>query len=145
MRDDSGSVVYPRVNIPMGTTVAESFAAADTWRSLVSPLSDAVFVSQAVHYPAVEMSPADPSPASNATVAGILIFNTATAGEYAIVEIPGIREEFIIIAGEGAGVQLDTEAPAIADLVTQLVSGAWCNPWGFQLTALAGAMVQIRP
>lgn len=144
VRDDSATRAQLAFTLRSNVSPAAGHAAGETLRALLPGISGCSVERQQVEYYAVEMEPATPG-MQLASVAGVLVFTTTEPQQYALVIIPGIRSEYILVTGATAGVELDTSASAIADLVAELTSGRWCNPWGYVITELAAAMVQIRP
>jgi hypothetical protein len=145
VRDGSGSRSYLEFNIPAGITPSAGHAAAASMRAALAGLTGCAFYQQQVEYGLVEMTPATPGGSQPASTAGVLVFSTTEPQQYAIVVIPAIKPSLIKTTGDGAGVQLDTAAPAIVALVAELTGGAWRNKFGYTLAALDAAFVQIRP
>jgi hypothetical protein len=74
----------------------------------------------------------------------VFVFATSEAGQYAIIEVPGISESMLIDTGIGADLIIDLENPAVEAFVEQLISGPWCNPFGYQLVEIQAAFLQVR-
>lgn len=122
-------------------SAAESAAAS--FRSLAAACTGAVFVRQAVIFSQVESPRPVASSGADATRVGGLIFACDT-GELEIIEVHGLNDAMLMTIGPGAGLLIDRTNPAIVALVNQLVSGTWCNPFGFTLQTLESAYLQIR-
>lgn len=143
--DGSGSYSQAEYWIRPGSTVEDGRGAAHTMRGALAGLTLCTIYGFAVEYRGVELTaPVAAGPAAAART-GVLIFTTTAPDEYAIVTIPGVRDDLVLTTGAGAGVQLDTTSPAISALVAELTNGDYVNPFGYILTGLAGAMLQIRP
>lgn len=126
-----------------GVDLAEIESAAATLRSLIAACTDAVFIRQSVVFSAVESPRPDAGAGADASRVGGLIFSCDT-GELDIIEIHGLKDEMLMTTGPGAGLLIDRTNTAIIDLVAELISDIWCNPFGFDLLALESAYLQIR-
>jgi hypothetical protein len=144
LRDETESRSQMAMHVRAGITPTAGYSAAASLRGAVAGLSGCVAERQQIEFRVEELEPA-PSGPTHAEIAGVLVFTTSEPDQYAIVAIPAIRPDLVLITGTGAGVELNTQAPAIVNLVDELTSGRWCNPWGYQLAELAAAFVQIRP
>lgn len=143
--DGTDSSAVARFWIHRGTEVSAAMSAAAAMRGRLVPLSSCAFIRQSVVYPFIEMAPAAPLAGAQATRVGVFVFATSEPDRYAIVEIPGILDAMLLTSGPGAGVQIDPAAPAVVNLVAELTSGRWCNPFGQVLIDLVAAFVQVRP
>ena len=126
-----------------GVDVAAAESAAATFRGRVDACIDVVFVRQAVVFSGVEVPAPTPLGDTDGTQVGVFIFSD-DAGEYAAVELHGIKSSLLMTTGPGAGLLIDLDNADVAALVAELVSGLWCNPFGYPLTTLESAYLQIR-
>jgi hypothetical protein len=141
--DSSDSIGNMSVWLADGVDLDAAVAAGATFRGLVAPCTDAVFVRQSVVYSAVvSPRPIAPTGADSSRVGG-LIFSCDT-GELDIIELHGIKDEMLMTTGPGAGLLIDRTNTAIVALVNELISGLWCNPFGYDVLALESAYLQIR-
>ena len=143
--DGTATSAVSRIWIRRGIEVPAAMEAASALRSRMDAVSGCVFVRQSVTYPAVELHPAAPDLSASATRVGVLIFETTEPGEYAIIELPGLLDSFLLTEGPGAGLLIDRAALAVQALVDELINGPWFNPFGYKITALDAAFLQIRP
>jgi len=142
--DSSESSSLLRFNIRRGTTVAAAAVGANDMRSRVGPLTGARFTQQSVIYSSVEPEPGSPLPESIASRVGVFVFSCGL-DQYAIVEIYGIREEFIDIENPCGGMLITLTHPVIAAFIEYMISGIFVNRFGHPLESLEAAFVQIRP
>jgi hypothetical protein len=70
---------------------------------------------------------------------GIFIWRTATPSELAITYIPGIKESLV------DPTTMEIAADSVAGLLSELTSGIWVTPFGYTLSELGAAFVQIEP
>lgn len=142
--DSTESSATVRFHARQGLTVAAAMAGATDLRQRLDNISGCAFVEQSVVYPAV--APGAPAPAadSDGTRTGVLIFTTTDSAQYAIIEIPSIDDECLMLVGYAPGLDLNPGHPAVMALVTELTNGTWCNRFGYELVALEAAYLQIR-
>lgn len=126
-----------------GVDLSDIESAAATIRSLIAGCSDAVFVRQSVVFSAVESPRPDAIGGAESSRVGSLIFSCDTDELY-IAEIHGLKDEFLVTTGPGAGILIDQTNTTIASLVDELISGIWSNPFAFDLAELESAYLQIR-
>jgi hypothetical protein len=141
LRDDSSSTTVRRFHIARGTQIDAGLSAATSLRGPVAALSGCVFLDQAVVYESVEPRPAAPLAGVMAGQVGTFVYSCAEPGEYAIVLVPGIRDEVLLAEGPQAGIAINTEHPAVLAL-TAALTAAWCNPFGFAILSLEAAFLQ---
>lgn len=133
-----------RFNVRHGVTVSAAMTGAATLRGILNPLTGARFVRQSVVYAFVEPNAVAPQPDSDASRVAVFVF-ACTDSQYAIIEIPGIREEFIDIDNPCGGLWISATNPVVVAFVEYMISGVFVNRFGYELTALLAAFVQIRP
>ena len=142
--DSSESSSVLRFNARHGITVAHAMDGATDLRSRIAPLTGARFTRQSVVYPAVDLDPPNPLPESLASRVAVFIFACGDS-QYAIVEIFGIRDEFISIENPCGGLWITLDNPAVAAFVEYMTGGVWVNRFGYVLQSLEAAFVQVRP
>jgi hypothetical protein len=104
---------------------------------------DCAFVRQSIVYAAVAAPVLAAAPSSDVTRVGEFIFSD-NGVNFCVVELDGIKDSELSTSGAGAGIMIDLANPAIADLVAELLSGLWCNPFGYPLLTLESAYLHIR-
>lgn len=128
-----------------GATVAQGESAAATLTSVVGALSDAVITSRHIVYRGVE-NPRPTAPgAAPAAGAGVFVFSCSEPDSYAVVVVPGIRLDLLLIAGPGAEVLIDQTAGDVVAFTSAMLSNGLVNPFGVELAALESAFYQWRP
>ena len=133
------------IRLRAGTDVLAAHNAANQFANRVSALSGATIDHQYVVYRGAESpQPAAPGLTSYAGT-GVFVFSTTEPGEYAIVQLPAIRPALLLTTGPGAGVIIDQAAPEVTALAEAMISGSYCNPFGYPLAALESAFLQYRP
>lgn len=141
-RDGTGSVGTCRFNLRTGTTVAEGHAAGNDLRGLLVAMVGAVPIRQSVVYPFTVDNPGVALPGSLVENRGALIFETSEPGQLLSVSIPAILPAAIQAAGPLAGLELDVTHQAVIDLVSEIINGIWCSPFGFNIVNLASTIVE---
>lgn len=144
LRDDSASRGEQRIYVHRGTSVISGMGAATSMRGALSACSDCAYVEQQLRYPAWELYPPDAEPGSDSRRCGVFIFGTITPDQYAIIIVPGIYDTVLKTTEPGAGLDIDLQHPAIAAFVAHLTSGVYCNRFGYTLTHLEAAFLQVR-
>jgi hypothetical protein len=144
VRDESESASTLRFHIRRGTSASSGLSAATSLRRSLEPLITPVFVRQAVIYPAVMAPP--PAPASGSTVlqVGVFIFSCVVPAQYAICEVPGFDSSRTEMSGPRAGIAINQVDPDVQAFVTEMLSGRWCNRFGYPLAHLEAAFMQVR-
>lgn len=141
--DDSGSLTTRRYHVVRGSSIEQAQSAATSLRATVAALSGCSFVHQAVVYTAVEPTAGDPLPGADVWRVGTFVFDCAEPGTYAILLVPGIRDELLLPDGPWAGRAINQEHPAVVALVAALV-GTFCNPFGQPIATLRAAFLQVQ-
>lgn len=127
-----------------GVSVAAAQSAATSLRGTLQTLTGCAFLEQRYTLPFVEMATPAPLVGTLTQRHGVFIFSTATPDQYAIIAIPGLLDTLLKTTGPGAGVAINTALPAVAALVAELTNGAWCNKYGYIITSLEAAYLQVR-
>ena len=141
--DDSGTISHMSLRLKDGATVSTAASAAASFRGLAAACMDVVFVRQSITFSAVAAPIGAIGPTADCTRVGEFIFSD-NATDFCIVELDGIKDSELISTGPGAGILIDQANPAIADLVTERLSGFWCSPFGYPLLTLESAYLHIR-
>jgi hypothetical protein len=141
--DDSDSIGNMSFWLADGVDLATAESEAATIRPLLEACSGAVVIRQSVVFSAVESPRPEASAGADSSRVGGLIFSCDT-GELDITEIHGLKDELLITTGPGADLLIDRTNSAIIDLVDELISGPWCNPFAYDMLALEAAFLQIR-
>lgn len=144
LRDDSGTLGTQRYSVHHGVQPGAARASADALRARLGAMSGCAILRQHYILPGVELMRPAAAAGPRVQRCGVLVFSTAEPDALGLVVIPGIRDELVMASGQGAGLCLDTTAPALAALVAELTSGRWCNPWGHVLLELEAAYIQVR-
>lgn len=84
-----------------------------------------------------------PGPQLGATT-GVFVWQTAAVGEYAVTYLPAIKQ-ILIDETSSTGIAINLARPEIISLIAELQNGAWCSPFGNDLTAVDSAFVQFAP
>lgn len=142
--DDSDSLATQRFHVRRGTPVSAAHSSAANLRARMGGCSGCAYLIQDYVLPGVELFPPDPLDGSDVRRCGVFVFGTASADQFGIVVVPGLRAELVKVEGRGAGVELRQDDPAVAGLIAELISGRWCNPFGYVLTTLEAAYAQVR-
>jgi hypothetical protein len=143
--DSSDSAAGVNAWIRTGSTVADGESAAATLTSVVGALSDAVIISRHIVYRGVEDPRPDAPGVAPGAGAGVFVFSCEDPDSYAVVVVPGIRQDLLVIAGAGAGVLIDQTNADVTTFRDAMISGIWSNPFGVQLLELVAAFYQWRP
>lgn len=142
--DDSGSLGTQRYHVRRGTQPDTAHQAAASLRARLGVVSGCAFLEQWFVLPAVEVATPDPVAGVVAQRHAVFVFSTDTADQYAIIAVPGLRDELLMASGPGAGVLIDRDNPSVAAFVAELTSGRWCNRFGRVLVELEAAYLQVR-
>jgi hypothetical protein len=97
-----------------------------------------------VIYSAINPTPTVTNAIASATRQGVFVMGTATAGQHAIIAIPGFKDDFLMTSGPGYGILIDQSKAEIGALIAELVSGKYCNRFGYVLTTCESAFLQLR-
>lgn len=142
--DDSQSVGYVRLHVRRSLDRTQVEAGAAAMRARLRSVSSIAFVRDNIIFPGVETAPRTPAAGVQLDRRGVFIFGTVSPDEFALVELPGIVDSVLVTTGPTAGLNIDQAAPAVQAFVAQLTNGSWCNEFGYPLTTLEAAYVQIR-
>lgn len=143
--DASESAAGVNAWIRSGATVADGESAAATLTSVVGALSDAVITARHVVFRGVESPRPAPPGAAPVAGAGVFVFSCSEPDSYAVVVVPSIRLDLLLIAGPGAGVLIDQTAGDVVAFTSAMLSSGLVNPFGVELVALESAFYQWRP
>lgn len=135
--DASGSVGHFGLHVRAGATVAQARAALGQLRQLAP--TECTPIAGRVRVEAIEEEPADG--AGDAHRCGVFVFETASAGQLAIVSVPGL---VVGLVDPADPMLVDRANPAVVAFIDALINGEWCNPWGYKLTKCVVALVEIR-
>lgn len=144
VRDGTDTSGLVKFHARAGVEAAAAHAGATQRRGLLAAVTGCVLVRQSVSYSRIESAPAAPLVGALAPFVGVFVFDTATAGQFAVLTVPGLLPALLMTTGCAAGLDVDRTQPAIVALVEHLQSGSFCNPWGYQLGDLVAAYMQER-
>jgi hypothetical protein len=143
--DSSESAASVNEWIQAGATVAEAESASADLIGVVGALSDAAITAWHVIYRAAEIPrPTAPGAAPGAG-AGVFVFACDDPDSYAVVVLPGIRMDTLVIGGPGTGVLIDQANTDVIAFCDAMISSGFCNPFGSPLAVLVAAFYQLRP
>lgn len=142
--DASESLGTQQYHVNRGTAASAAQSAATSLRGTLQPCTGCAFLEQRYVLPFVELATPAPVAGVMAQRHGVFVFSTATPDQYAIIAIPGLLNSLLMTTGPGAGVAIDTTMPAVAALVAELTNGTWCNKYGYIITTLEAAYLQVR-
>lgn len=142
--DASGSASKMRLSILPGLEAVPMMGAADNLRLLLSSLSNGVITRQSITFPRVEPFPIAATPGITADRVGVFVFATSTLGQYAVIDVPGIRDSCILSSGQNAGIAIDVLNPDIVTFIDAITSQLWCSVFGYDITSLVGTIVERR-
>lgn len=138
--DSTESSAVMLFHVPRGAGAASVMAASNGMRGLLGGVSGCAFVEQHVTYSSVETAPRDALASSSTSDIALFIFSCGP-GQYLSLQLPGIRPHMLIPDMCG-GQAIDMTHPAILAFVEEIISGAWCNPFGAGALQLEAAMLQ---
>lgn len=141
--DETLSTASTTLHIPAAVGAAGALSATIALAGHIDTLSGANVRDVDVVFPWVQISPADPAPSSRVNPHGTFVCECGP-GQYFVAPVPGILAALVLPPSDGARLDLDLAAPAVVNLVDILVSGFWCNPFGYQITGVAEAYLQQR-
>lgn len=139
--DASDSTAEMRLHVRNNTSRAAGVAAARQLADLAGAASEATPVEHVLRYPHLVRGGPTAAPGSSRFVVGVLIFETDTLNQYAIIEIPGIKSA--LVDPENSNLLRLTAQP-LADYIAALIEGAFTNPFGYNLTACIAGLYQVR-
>jgi hypothetical protein len=141
--DASNSIGNMSLWLKDGVDLAAAASAAASFRALAAACMDVVFVRQSIVFSAVAAPVPSAGASADCTRVGVFVFSTSDT-EFGMVELNGVKDSELITTGPGTGLLIDLDNSAIAALVTELLSGFWCNPFGQPLLGIEAAFLQIR-
>jgi hypothetical protein len=118
---------------------ASGLAAAKLLASLAP--SDCAPIAVFAEYNMVLVPSPEPAIGADERRCGVLVFACDGINQYAIIVIPGIKNECISAVGAN---MLDIEHSGIAALIAELMSGKYRNKYGYALIACKYAGLEIR-
>lgn len=143
VQDVTGSSGRIRLNFKRNIDAATAMAAVSVLRGHLTPLTGCTFTRQSVVYSAVEQTPAAPANVHVSRM-GVFVFSTTAANQYAVIELPGLRDSMLMTTGPGYGILIDQSKPEIGAFIAEMISGRWCNRFGYVITECESAMLQLR-
>lgn len=142
--DGSNTAGRVRASLRSGITAVDAMIGGDGFRSLLSPLSGAVFVQQSVSYRVLIDDYVQPATSVSAGIVGVLVFTTTDPNQFAMIDIPAISPDCVLSTGDNAGLVLDTSNAALAGFIDTITTGMWCNYLGYDIVDLAATIVDTR-
>ncbi len=142
LQDERGSSTRMRFSAKKGLTAVQLGAGADLMRSALSSISGLAFVRQSVTFPFRNMPQPTPMPGSDAEVIATMVFSTNVLGEYIVISLPGIKEEYILQEGETAGLELDRLNPDVINLISTVEGGLWCSAFGYDAVTFEASVIE---
>lgn len=139
--DASNSRAELRMHVRRSTSRAAGIAGAHQLANLADGASDCAAVSTLLRYPVKIVREGSGAPGSDHNRVGVLIFATTDPAQFGIVEIPGIKGDLVDPSDE---TQLLLTAPALQTYINALISGDFCNPFGYHLTECIAALFEMR-
>jgi hypothetical protein len=139
--DASDSRAELRLHVRRTTSRAAGLSGAAQLAQLAGAASSCTADAYLLRYPVLVTPESNPAPGADNKKMGLLVFRTTDPDQYAIVEIPGIKAALIDPDDETI---LLPDAPALAAYISELTSGAYCNPFGYILTECIAATFQYR-
>lgn len=143
-RDDSESLATQQYHIRRGTQPTIAQQAASTLRGLLRPVSGCRIITQSYILPGIELATPDPLAGVIAQRHAVFVFSTTEPDQYAIIAVPGLRDDLLLQTGPFAGLAIDTTLPAVAAFVLELTNGSWVNKFGYTILTLEAAYLQVR-
>lgn len=143
-RDSTDTSAVMAFHVRSGVEAVAAHTGIAGMRGLFVPITGCVPVRQAVTYSSLNGERPDPDVGIEAWREGVFIFDTVEPGQYAVLRIPGLLPSLLVTTGCGAGLDIDQTRPAVAALVEALLTGDWCNPWGYALLSLRAAYMQVN-
>jgi hypothetical protein len=139
--DASGSASEMQVHVRASAGRAAGIAGARQLAELLDAASGATAVEHLLRYPFRVVNEQTAEPGSSRFSVGVLIFETDTADQYAIIEIPGIKPG--LIDPDDDTLLLLTAEP-LQNYIDALINGVFSNRFGYNLTACIAGLYQIR-
>lgn len=142
--DESGSTAALTFSFPIGSTVATALSASEALGAVVAFLTGCTLVRVRIKYTYHRDDMSTPDDGASVARRGMFFFDCGTDNPPAVIEIPGLRDDFYVTSGVGEGILIDTANTTIADFVTAIEAGNYCNPFADDIVSLAAAYRQSR-
>jgi hypothetical protein len=124
--------------------VAELEASAIALASLVAPLTDCTLVGSRIKYRSAFEAPVPASGDTPIAHAGVLFFRDDVGDTSGIVIIPAMNDSALVDAGPGLGLVIDLTNSDVSSLVTAVLDGGVCNPFGVPFVDVLNGYIQSR-
>lgn len=144
MVDESTTRATMRLTIKPSTTLSTAQTICSSTRSLIENMTDCAIDRQSVVFPFLADAPGIPATGANNHKTGIFIFATTDIAQLAVLELPGITEACILTTGPTAGIGIDVLNTDVAAFIDAMVNGLYMNMFGYDITELLAAFVEIR-
>lgn len=138
LRDASASVGRVSLYIADSTTIAAARAATQGLLGPLSALTGCAIVGYSVIY-STHLNDARGTGPQLKAYRGIFVWTCDQVDERAVTYLPGIKTELIDAQTQ------EVRQSLIADLVSAVTSGPFINPFGYDITELETAYLQIDP
>jgi len=133
-----------RFNLRKGYSVADMMEAVDNISLPLSSICKGAFTRQSVTISYRNDAAGLPDAGSDCTKVAIFVFTTDIEGEYAEIEVPAIKDEYIVSTGDTAGLEVDITHPSVIAFVDALTSGVWVSLFGYDIFELVGTVIGQR-
>ena len=144
LMDESGSTAATIVNVPIGTSVEDTAAAATALAAVVLPVSGCVLVRQRIIYKRISEETTTAAVGSSIKRCGVFIFEDETEENDNLVQVPGIIDDVIVTTEPGAGILIDTDNAAIVAFLSAIADAGFVNPFAVVCGTLVAAYRQSR-
>lgn len=133
--DSSGTKVVHRGTFKPGAGHSAMLAALADLAALMEAVSGCKVISGGVVYTLKELLP--PFPSGSGSIRDELVFHVLTddPDKTAIVRVPGVLRDVLLTDTPFAGVNADLTQADVAAFVSDLVEGAFCDPFGNDFTS----------
>lgn len=143
-RDGTGSETTTVRYLPAATPSATAQARAAALGARMQAVSGCALLGYELLWRHDQDLPADPTTPDNPH--GVFFFTTDTDWQFFSLAVPGLFPALLLppaTPGEEP-IEIDQAAPAVASLIGELLTGGWCNPFGYDLAELGAAYIQVR-
>lgn len=137
-RDGSEAVGRLYANVGGATEVAPARAAVEQLAGLVAAATGCAVVGYSITWK-THISDERAAPGPPAAGRAVFVFSTTEPDEYAVLSVPGVRDELV------SGWEIDPTQEPIAELVEAIVDGIWVNQFGYDITALEVSFYEFKP
>lgn len=144
LHDERNSQSRTRFNLQKGYTIEQMMGAVDDIYLPLSSICRGSFTRQSVTISYKNGAAGPPDIGSDCGRVAIFVFSTSTEGQYAEIEIPAVRDEYILSTGVDAGLVVDIDNPTIVSLIDTLKGGLWVNLFGYDIVELIGTAIAVR-